>query len=71
MKPDNECLSSVFSEAQQVKLITTHSRVYGIAPLKDMHLRSPSEPFDERQLARDFIDTLYVRKGKPAEGPAS
>jgi len=36
--------------------------VYRVVPLKDMHLRSPIEPFDGRHLVRDFVNILYVRR---------
>jgi hypothetical protein len=38
------------------------SKAYRIVPLKDMHIRSPLEPFDGRHLARDFVDIIYIRK---------
>lgn len=47
------------------------SGVYRIVPLKDMHLRSPVEPFDGRQLARDFVDIVYVRKEQATKRAAS
>jgi hypothetical protein len=37
------------------------SGAYRIIPLKEMHLRSPVEPFDGRHLARDFVDIIYIR----------
>ena len=39
-----------------------HSEAYRIVPLKEMHVRSPIEPFDGRTLARDFVDITYMRQ---------
>jgi hypothetical protein len=36
--------------------------VHRIIPLKDMHLRSPIEPFDGKHMASEFVNILYVRK---------
>jgi len=44
------------------------SGVYRIVPLKEMHLRSPSEPFDGRHLARDFVDIIYIRQQTGSAG---
>jgi len=38
------------------------SGAYRIVPLKEMHLRSPVEPFDGRHFARDFVDIIYIRQ---------
>jgi hypothetical protein len=43
-------------------LVLCRSGAYRIVPLKDMHLRSPVEPFDGRHLARDFVDIIYIRQ---------
>jgi hypothetical protein len=45
------------------------SGAYRIIPLKEMHLRSPVEPFDGRHLARDFVDIIYIRQ--PAGAPSA
>ncbi len=36
--------------------------VHRIIPIKDMHLRSPIEPFDGKHMAREFVNILYVRR---------
>ncbi|HIE22760.1 MAG TPA: hypothetical protein EYP68_00820 [Candidatus Korarchaeota archaeon] len=36
--------------------------VHRIIPLKDMHLRSPIEPFDGKHMASEFVNIIYVRK---------
>jgi len=64
---------SLFRELQTIGLAATrerfealasllyHSKAYRIVPLKEMHLRSPVEPFDGRHVARDFVDMIYIR----------
>ncbi|RLG54641.1 MAG: hypothetical protein DRO00_00595 [Thermoproteota archaeon] len=42
--------------------ILTEAGVHRIVPIRDMHLRSPIEPFDGKHMAREFINILYVRK---------
>lgn len=43
-------------------MVLCRSGAYRIVPLKEMHLRSPVEPFDGRHLARDFVDIIYIRQ---------
>ena len=71
--PDREPFSGVL-RVQTVGLAATRerfealssllyrSKAYRIVPLKDMHIRSPLEPFDGRHLARDFVEIIYIRQ---------
>jgi hypothetical protein len=55
-------LATTRERFEALSLVLCHSGAYRIVPLKEMHLRSPVEPFDGRHLARDFVDIIYIRQ---------
>jgi len=54
-------LAATRERFEALALLLCGSGAYRIVLLRDMHLRSPAEPFDGRHLTRDFVGVIYIR----------